>query len=209
MNGEMTKTAYAYGKLKDLLLEGQIMMNRIIPTSELAAMIDMGRAPVLEALKRLEGERYVMIIPQKGVMVRDMTINEMRDINDVRIALEGFIARTIAPVFSEEDAAYLNDRLEEQAAAERKFDPRSFIKSDESFHMYLCGKSGNSLLIDVMQHLQGRFFTVGLYILRKPGRMKSTLEEHRRIFKALAARDAGAAGTAMISHIESGKNYLV
>ncbi|MDR3279670.1 MAG: GntR family transcriptional regulator [Synergistaceae bacterium] len=209
MNGQRSKTINAYESLKTLLREGLIDKNRIIPTNELAELVSMGRAPVLEALKKLELERHVIIIPQKGVMVREMTVQEMREINDVRIALEGFMAMKIAPGFSDEDSAYIRELLKEQSAAEKADDPRRFIKSDEEFHMYLCEKSGNSLFISIMQQLRERSFTAGLYILMRPDRMKSTLEEHNRIFRALVARDADAAGREMIAHIESGKSRLV
>lgn len=209
MNNGKTKTTHAYEKLKSLLREDRIEKNCIIPTSEIADKIGIGRTPVLEALKKLESERYVNIIPQKGVMVREMTIQEMREINDARIALEGFIMVKVAPVFSSEDTMVVRKMLDEQSAAEMEGNPKRFIKSDEAFHMFLCGKSGNSLLLDLMQSMRERSFAVGLYLLMKPDRMESTIEEHRSIADALEAHDAELARERMIDHIESGKRRLV
>lgn len=209
MNAEKTKTAYAYEKFKSLLREGRVESGRIISTSELAGMIGVGRAPVLEALKRLESERHVLIIPQKGVMVREMTVQEMREINDTRIALEGFIARTVAGTFSTEDARNIQALLDEQAEAMKEENPRRFIDADAAFHMYLCEKSGNSLIIDIVQRLRERFFTAGLYILMRPERIKSTLEEHQAILEALEAQDAEKANSEMVRHIENGKRHIV
>jgi DNA-binding GntR family transcriptional regulator len=209
MSGSKKKTTHAYEELKFLLMEGHIEKNRIIPTNELAELIGIGRAPVLEALKKLESERHVIIIPQKGVMVREMTIQEIREINDVRIALESFVAMTIVPHFSHDDVVCLEKYLDEQRMAEKESDPKRFIKSDEAFHMYLSEKSCNSLLVDVMQRLRERFFTAGLYILMRPGRMKTTLEEHSSIVKALASGDAEYARREMITHIENGKKRLI
>jgi DNA-binding GntR family transcriptional regulator len=209
VNNEKLKGSRAYEELKALLKEERIDKNRIIPTSEIAETLQMGRAPVLEALKKLESEKYVRIIPQKGVMVREMTIQDMREINDVRIALEGFLAAQVAPSFSSEDAETVKAMLDEQKAAEAEGNPRRFIKSDEAFHLYICAKSGNSLLVELMQSLRERFFTAGLYILMKPNRMQSTLEEHSQIADALSAHDADFARAKMIAHIESGKKRLV
>jgi DNA-binding GntR family transcriptional regulator len=209
VNNGKTKTTHAYEKLKSLLREDRIEKNCIIPTSEIADKIGIGRTPVLEALKKLESERYVNIIPQKGVMVREMTIQEMREINDARIALEGFIMVKVAPVFSSEDTMVVRKMLDEQSAAEMEGNPKRFIKSDEAFHMFLCGKSGNSLLLDLMQSMRERSFAVGLYLLMKPDRMESTIEEHRSIADALEAHDAELARERMIDHIESGKRRLV
>ncbi|MDR1741999.1 MAG: GntR family transcriptional regulator [Synergistaceae bacterium] len=209
-----SKASQAYEALKALLVGGMIEKDKIIPTSVLADRVKladgrpMGYAPMLDALKRLEAERYVMIIPQKGVIVRDMTVKDMRDINDVRIALEGFTMTAIAPGFTGEDAAFLDGQLREQRAAELEDNPKRFIKSDEVFHMYLCEKSENHLIIDITRRLRERFFMVGLFILEQPARMHSTLEEHQAIMDALTARDPEAAKDAMVRHLQNGKSRL-
>lgn len=208
MSAEKTKSVYAYEELKSMLLGDQFEKNKIIPTGEIAERIGMGRAPVLEALKRLESERYVMIIPQKGIMVREMTLQEMREINDVRIALESFIAMRVAESFTDEDVLVVEGLLKEQQAAEAEGNPKRFIKYDELFHLYLYEKTENSLLIDLMQRLRERFFNVGLYILMRPDRMKSTLEEHNDILEALRMNDGIKAQEAMVRHIESGKSRI-
>jgi DNA-binding GntR family transcriptional regulator len=208
MNAERKKTTYAYEKLRELLQEELIEKGRIIPTNEIAEMVQLGRAPVLEALKRLESDRHVRIIPQKGIMVREMTSHEMREISDVRIAMEGFIVRKIASAFNEYDVNQVNELLYEQKIALNEDDPRRFIKADEVMHLYLCEKCGNTLFLEEMQRLRGRFFTAGLYILMRPDRMKPTLEEHQRILAALASHDAELAHLEMVTHLENGKMRL-
>lgn len=209
MSQNGSKTSTAYDVLKDLFRNNQFDKNRIIPTSEIAESINIGRAPVIEALKRLETERYVKIIPQKGVMVREMTIQEMRDINDMRIALECFITKKIASSFDSADANNIEVLLAGQRDAMKSDSPKVFIKFDEEFHLYLCKKSGNELLIEEMQRLRERFFTVGLHILMQPTRMLSTLEEHETIVDALKKHDAEAAVKAMEYHLENGKKRIV
>lgn len=204
-----TKTFFAYSRLKELFHVNHFDKNRIITTNEIAETINMGRAPVIEALKRLESERYIKIIPQKGIIVREMTIQEMRDINDMRIALEGFIVKKLAPSFEVGDIERVEAMLEEQREADRAGDHRRFIKSDEMFHLYLCERCGNSILIDEMQRLRERFFTVGLFLVMKPGRMASTVAEHAIIVGALKNHDAAAALEAMEFHLESGKNHII
>lgn len=209
MEANATKTALAYSKLKELFKDNHFNKNRIIPTNEIAETICMGRAPVMEALKRLESERYIKIIPQKGIMVREMTIQEMRDINDMRIALEGFMVRKLAPNFNEDDIVQVVAMIDEQKKADQVNDPRRFIKSDEMFHLYLCERCGNYLLINEMQRLRERFFTVGFSLVMKPGRMTSTVIEHEAIIEALKKHDAMAAMEAMEFHLESGKRHMI
>jgi DNA-binding GntR family transcriptional regulator len=209
MSRDSTKAIFAYNELKSLLHSGQLEINRVISTGEIADMIHMGRAPVTEALKKLESERYVIIIPQKGIMVRELTLQEMREINDLRQALEGCLVTKIASRFQNGDFSAVSDFLEQQRLAAEEGNPKKFIFFDEKFHMYLCEKTGNTLLIEVVQKLRERFFEAGLYVLSQPGRMKTTLEEHMRILDALVSNDPERAGKEMINHLENGKKLIV
>ena len=195
-------THYADGLVLD------VDKNRCIPVAEIAEKIGFGRAPVLDALRKLESEEFLTIVPQKGIMVSEMSIQDMREISDIRMALETFIMGHIAPVFSTDNAARARAEIDEQVQAARTEDQERFIASDERFHLFLSGLTHNSRMITLMQHLRNRFFTAGLYVLKRPGRMKTTIEEHVPIIDALGKNDGATASQSMLVHLNNGRTLM-
>lgn len=203
-----TKTTLAYEKLKLLFQQEALDKNRCIPTAEIAERVNFGRAPVLDALRKLEAEGYLAIVPQKGIVVLEMTIHDMREINDIRTALESFIVKQIAAGFSPEDAQCAYIEIEEQKKAAESNDPQRFINSDERLHLFLSELTQNNRMIHLMQNLRSRFFTAGLYVLKRPGRMPTTINEHTAIIDALIKNDGEEAAKAMIAHLHNGRSLM-
>lgn len=191
--------------LKDMLLREQIDPKKRLSVSYLAEIIGMGRAPVTDAVKRLESEDFLKIIPRQGIVVREMTVQEMRDINETRLVLETYIMERIAPAFSEEDVKILRDFIDSMKKYEILNDYYNFIVSDHDMHMYLYGLCRNQYMTDILTKLRDRIFTVGFKIVaRREGRMKSTIQEHEAILSALEKRDSLHASENMRTHLTNG-----
>ena len=203
------KNAAAYEELKNLFVREEFEKEAIIPISDIAEKIDMGRAPVTEALKRLETEKYIIIIPQKGVMVRRMSLQEMCEIYDVRVALEGFCIKKAAERITQEELDALEKSIEQQKIALSDGDPQKFRDLDEDFHLFLCRASGNSYIYDQVQYLRDKIFNIALKLLKIPGSMENTLCDHRKLVEALARRDGEEASRLMIEQLEMAKKNIV
>lgn len=203
-----TKTTLAYEKLKDLFNQETLDKNRCIPTAEIAEKIGFGRAPVLDALRRLEAEEFLAIVPQKGIMILEMTIQDMQEINDIRMALEPFIVRQIAPDFTCEHAQRAHTEIDAQKKAEKANDHHAFMSTDERFHLFLSELTKNNRMIHLMQRLRSRFFTAGLYVLKRPNRLLTTIQEHTGIVDALVRKDGEAAAAAMLNHLRNGRSLM-
>ncbi len=204
-----TKNANAYDTLKNLILQEKIDSGKMHSTSSLAELINMGRAPVVDAVKRLESEGFLSILPHQGIMIREMTVQEMRQINETRFVLETYIMGQIAPSFSAEDARELEKCIKEMekcAEDEKYYD---FIVLDHEMHTYLYDLCENAYMIDIMKNLRDRIFTVGYKIIaRREGRMITTVQEHKAILKALEQRDPQMAAEAMRIHLTNGWNLI-
>ncbi len=202
------KTDNAYERLKLLFQEGKLERDRVIPVSEIADSIEMGRAPVLNALKLLESEGYLRIMPQKGIMIKEMTIQEMKEINDVRYALETYVISRVALETNEEDIQKMRRCIDEQKVAMEGDDPSRFIRSDEDFHFCIYEKMKNSLMTELIQRLRERFFAVGKHLVMCPGRMETTISEHEAIVEYLSKKDPEGSLKAMIIHLENGRRLI-
>lgn len=204
-----TKNASAYDTIKNLILQEKIDSGKMLSTSALAEQIEMGRAPVVDAVKRLESEGFLTIMPHQGIMVREMTVQEMRDINETRLVLESYIMERIAPSFTAGDVRELRKCIEEMEkyALEEKY--YEFIVLDHEMHTYLYDLCENSCMIDIMKNLRDRIFTVGYKIVvRRTGRMITTIQEHKDILKALEQRDPKLAAECMRTHLTNGWNLI-
>ena len=108
-----TKNANAYDTIKDLILRENFDRNAMLSISVLAEQIGMGRAPVSDAVKRLESEGLLVIKPRQGIVIYEMTVQEMKDINETRLLLEPYIMEKIAPSVTPDDITeltkYIND----------------------------------------------------------------------------------------------------
>jgi DNA-binding GntR family transcriptional regulator len=191
--------------LKDMLLREQIDSKKMLSVSYLAEIIGMGRAPVTDAVKRLESEDFLKIIPRQGILVREMTVQEMRDINETRLVLETYIMERIASNFSDEDVRALRTFIDSMKECELLNNYYNFIVSDHDMHMYLYGLCQNLCMIDILKKLRDRIFTVGFKIVaRREGRMTSTIQEHEAILNALEKKDPLQASENMRMHLTNG-----
>lgn len=204
-----TKNADAYQKLKRMILQEKLKLGNSISTSALAELISMGRAPTIDALKRLEAENFLVIIPHQGIMIKQMSIQEMRQINETRLVLEPYIVERVASTFTDKDAKTFETYLAQMEICAAALDYYGFIVQDHKMHMNLCALFGNECMRDILENLRDRIFTVGYTIVaRREGRMQSTILEHRAILDALKERNPAGAAEAMRIHLTNGWNLI-
>ena len=200
-----TKAASAYDAIKDLVLREKIEPGCILSTSALMEQVKMSRAPVVDAIKRLESEGFIKVMPQQGIMIREMTVHEMRDINEMRLVLETYVTEKVTSQISEEDISHLEDIIDEMKQKAREKDYYGFILLDHEMHNYLYDLHPNEHMKDTLRRMRDRIFAVGFKIVaRRKGRMESTIEEHSEILEALRAKDATRAAEIMRLHLTNG-----
>ena len=112
-----TKKDLAYEEIKRLILDGKLSGDMPISENVLANMLGISRTPVREALRRLEMDGFVRVIPNQGVVIREVSISEVKEIYDMRIALEEFVVRELADGLSDEDFRNLEAILKKQERA--------------------------------------------------------------------------------------------
>ena len=117
---QKTKRDLAYEEIKKLILSGKLSNDMSISENVLAKMLGMSRTPVRDALRRLEMDGFVRIIPNQGVVIREVSINEVKEIYDMRIALEEFVTKELADMLSDKDFSNLEKILKKQEEACKK-----------------------------------------------------------------------------------------
>jgi DNA-binding GntR family transcriptional regulator len=170
----------------------------------------MSKTPVRSALERLESEGFISISPQQGAIIRDLSLGEVADQYEIRVALETFVARGLAGRLTPDPVARLESNLEAQRANLDAGDIDRSIALDEEFHSLLRTSVGNREILRVMVQLRDKTHRV-IYraFKRNPGRIAPSYEEHRAIAEATVAGDVSLAARQVEQHRRFGKGALL
>ena len=204
-----TKKDLAYEEIKRLILDGKLSGDMPISENVLANMLGISRTPVRDALRRLEMDGFVRVIPNQGVVIREVSISEVKEIYDMRIALEEFVVRELADGLSDEDFRNLEAILKKQEEVCEKRDAVAFHEEDRKFHDYLMRAYGNAMITNFIAKLRDRIEGINVNMLKTPGNMQLFYGEHKRIFEALRKRSGEEAAKEMDEHLKGGKTRLI
>ena len=196
-----------YQKIKSAILNEMYEPNQILNERKLAEEFQISRTPVREALKILEGEGWVKIIPWKGAIVNQITQKEIDEIFQIRLIIEPAIIELLQNKIDYKKRNYLDRMYENQKKAESK---KEFILADRVFHMTFVEWTENLQLIEMVKDLNDRIYMVGHKAINSKDskREKESLEEHYKIIQALKNNDIMLAKNFMIAHIIETKNNI-
>jgi DNA-binding GntR family transcriptional regulator len=178
-----------YERIRDAIVAGRLEGGRTLSENALAAEFGTSRTPVREALHRLEIERLVERGP-RGAVVRATSPEEILDIYEVRVTLEGSAARSAAINATDLDLARLRSRQEGMRALE---DAAQRAAANRAFHEALWDASHSPTLIDLLHRLHVHLRRYPTTTLDWPGRWEAVLDEHDALLEAIARHDADAA----------------
>jgi len=195
--------AYCYQELRRAILEGRLLPGQRLVETDLARMFGVGRAAVRTALARLEQEGVVERSPNRGARVRLLSEEEAVEILEARAALECLAARYAALRAGPEDVRELRALLREMAACARRGDSLRYSECNGRFHQALVRASRHATAGRLLDSLRAQMVRYQYRTVLAPGRLPRSLEEHRAIVAAVAARDPEAAEVAMRAHLQA------
>lgn len=176
-----------YDKIKDAIATGELLPGTPLVEVALAEWCQVSRTPVREALMRLEQDGLVMR-SDRGLVVRERSQEEILDIYEVRVILEGTAARMAAARRSAVDLINLRRAIEEMTKVELG-DERAMAATNRSFHHVLWRATHNESLIDLLARLDFHVARYPATTLSQPGRWEEAIKEHWEIVAAVEARN--------------------
>ena len=193
--------------LRTAIISGQLEPGARLTERELISMTSVSRTVIREALRQLETEGLVDIIPNKGPVVRELTADEARDIYKIRAVLEGLAARLFAENASAEETKRLKRSLRAVRDAYEDEDAEEVLNTKNRFYEILNAGARSETLGSMLQTLHGRIWRWRAIGLKHPERSKSRSDESLSNLKAIvAAIEAGNAREAeMIARDETDK----
>lgn len=198
-----------FESLREAIINGRLRPGERLMEIQLADEMGVSRTPVREAIRKLELEGFVVMVPRKGAYVAGISMKDIADVFEVRAALESLAAGLAAERITEEELEKLERSLVLVAESTEAQDLDSLITADTDFHDILYAASRNEKLVQIVSNLREQIQRFRMASLSSPGRMKVALEEHRKIVEALSARDIELAQNLARDHIENAENSMI
>ncbi len=198
-----------YESLRDAIVNQTLKPGERLMETELAEELGVSRTPVREAIRKLELEGYVVMIPRKGAYVSGLSIRDINEVFEIRGTLEALAAGLSAERATEEEIEEMKQDLEMEAHLWETSDLLKTIEIDIKFHEMIYASARNSRLLTMIKELREQVQRFRTTTLAVPGRMKFALDEHRKILAAIAARDVETAQQAAKEHIDNAENALL
>lgn len=195
--------------LREAVIAGQLRPGERLMEVQLAEELGVSRTPVREAIRKLELEGFVIMVPRKGAYVSDMSIKDVTDVFEIRRALEGLAAELAAERMTDEELEELERILVGTAETTARLDVLSTVDMDTGFHQVIYEASRNEKLSSMLYHLREQIQRFRTQSLSRPGRLKRALVDHRGIVDALRQRDTELARRLAEQHIEDAESELL
>ncbi|MDH7576569.1 MAG: GntR family transcriptional regulator [Bacillota bacterium] len=195
--------------LREAIINGTLRPGERLMEIQLAEELGVSRTPVREAIRKLELEGFVVMVPRKGAYVAGISLKDIADVFEVRASLEALAAGLAAERITGEELEELERILVRKAKIIEEENLSLFVESDSKFHDTLYQMSRNQRLIQILSNLRDEIQRFRAVSLAYPGRMREALEEHRKIVEAIAERDVIQAQALAREHIENAENSLL
>ncbi len=183
------------------ILNGKYMPGDNLNESRVAGELKVSRTPVREAIRQLELEGLVAYIPNKGAIVKGMSSEDIRDIYDIRIKIEGLAAKRAAANMTPAQLKELQEVVEFEEFYTNKGDTEQILKLDTRFHEIIFKASGSRLLNRTLTSFHHYIQRARNLSLMDKERAKKALKEHMAIMKAIEKKDREKAESLMAQHI--------
>ena len=188
-------------QLKRQIVTGQLRPGQKLVEKEIAALYNVSRTPLREALARLVNDGLAISVPYRGIFVRRIGLRQARDIYELRIGVEGLAAMLAAERGSTADfdrMSTLLGTMDEQLTGDDAADLKLL---NERFHRAIAEASGNTLLVQRHDELWRWVALARTSAWANSDRGEISRTEHHALYRAIRARDGTAARTLAEDHI--------
>ncbi len=209
MNEYLPLRDVVFNTLRNAILKGELKPGERLMEIQLAQRLGVSRTPVREAIRKLELEGLVLMIPRRGAIVAEITVQDLEDVLEVRAALEELAVRRACEHITEEQLQELEKAANEFKRGLETQNLLACVETDMAFHEIIYHAAQNKRLLQMLLNLREQMYRYRLEYLKDRRMHKLLIEEHDTIRYALKKHDAAKAGSAMRVHIENQKDSMV
>jgi DNA-binding GntR family transcriptional regulator len=188
-------------RIRGIITSGELAPGQKIPERELCEQFGVSRTPLREALKVLASEGIVTLRPNRGAMVRPLTIEELEEVFPVMGALEALSGEIACLHITDAEVEAIRRMHGVMVEHWRRGELQDYFRLNQRIHVAILEATRNETLKSIYRGLSGRLLSARYIANMSPERWAQAVEEHEAILEALDARDGARLAEILKSHL--------
>ena len=198
-----------FNTLRRAILTGQLKPGERLMEVHLANKLGVSRTPIREAIRKLELEGLVIMIPRRGAEVARITEKSLKDVLEVRRALDALSVELACDRITEEDMKRLLQACQDFEKAAKGKDASVIAKADVALHDIIVEATGNQRLAQLVNNLSEQMYRYRFVYIKEESKHDMLVAEHREIYESIASRDKERAARAAKLHIDNQEKSII
>ena len=198
-----------FNTLRQAILTGELKPGERLMEIHLANRLGVSRTPIREAIRKLELEGLVTMIPRRGAEVAQITEKSMKDVLEVRRTLDALSAELACERISKEEEEALKQACLNFEAAVKTKDTKAIAKADVAIHDIIAAATGNQRLIQLINNLAEQMYRYRFEYIKDATQHDRIIEEHSIIYESIVKKDKEAASEMAKTHIDNQEKAVI
>ena len=198
-----------FESVRGAIISGVLKPGERLMEVQLAEKLGVSRTPIREAIRKLELEGLVIMMPRKGAYVADLSLKDITDVLEIRAALEGLAAGLAALRITDEEIEELELTALQFHQALEADDFDMIVQKDIEFHDRIFKATRNDKLLQITNNLREQVQRFRIMYINKSNKSKDLAKEHYEIAEAISKRNIDMAEKIAKRHIENAEKYIL
>lgn len=195
--------------LRQAILTGELKPGERLMEIHLANRLGVSRTPIREAIRMLELEGLVTMVPRKGAEVSRISKQDISDVLEVRSSLDALSVRLACERITPEEITKLEEAADAFRAAIESGDLTAVAQADVDFHDIIVASSKNKRLVQMVNNLAERVYRYRLEYIKDKSSHNMLIREHQEILDRIKAKDVSGAESAIIKHVQNQETAII
>ncbi len=198
-----------FESLRQAIIMGELKPGERLMEIQFAEKMGVSRTPVREAIRKLELEGLIIMIPRKGAHVAELSVKDIINVLEIRSSLEGLATKLAAQRINEEELKELKKTVDEFAEFMEENNVQELAEKDIKIHDLIYRASKNDKLIPIITNLKDQVHRFRVAYLKDYNTSKELVKEHQEIYNAIEKRDDILAEKLAYTHIKRQQEAMV
>ncbi|MCH5343514.1 MAG: GntR family transcriptional regulator [Acetatifactor sp.] len=198
-----------FNTLRQAILTGELKPGERLMEIHLADRLGVSRTPIREAIRKLELEGLVTMIPRRGAEVAQITEKSMIDVLEIRRALDALCVELACDRITDEEMERLKGACDDFENAVKTGDVKKIAQADVALHDILVQATGNQRLIQMVNNLSEQMYRYRFEYIKDFHQHERLVEEHRIIYESILNKDKETATQAAKMHIDNQEKAII
>ncbi len=198
-----------FNTLRKAILTGELKPGERLLEIHLANQLGVSRTPIREAIRKLELEGLVIMMPRRGAEVAQITEKSLRDVLEVRRTLDALCAELACDRITDEEKERLKEACEEFEKATVTGDATTIAEADVALHDIIVKATGNQRLVQLINNLSEQMYRYRFEYIKDENQHNNLVEEHRMIYESIIRHDKEGAAQATRLHIDNQEKSII